>query len=254
MSTKTKKDLWAINVHAGHNPDGKSGSGAVGLIKESTEARKVKKQVIKYLKLTGFKVYDCTVDNGKNQVDVLEKIIKKCNAHKVNLDVAIHFNVGRNDLKGDGKTGGIEVLVYNETLGPMKSAKDVCKAVKSLGFTNRGVKSRPELMFLNSTVAPAMLVECCFVDDADDVKLYNYKKMGRAIAQGIINSFCPYQVKTTKEGVIERNKPSKKYTKKGTLKKGTTSIIDKVQIVDGTRYGYRKKKKTWIRMKHTKPY
>ena len=71
--------MWTINVHAGHNPDGKNGSGVIGLIKESTEARKVKKQVIKYLRLWGCKVYDCTVDNGKNQKDVLEKIVKKCN-------------------------------------------------------------------------------------------------------------------------------------------------------------------------------
>ena len=38
-----------INVHAGHNPDGKTACGAVGLIKESTENRKVKELVIRYL-------------------------------------------------------------------------------------------------------------------------------------------------------------------------------------------------------------
>ena len=31
-----------FNIHAGHNPDGKIACGAIGLIKESTEARKVK--------------------------------------------------------------------------------------------------------------------------------------------------------------------------------------------------------------------
>lgn len=34
-----------FNVHAGHNPDGKIACGACGLIKESTEARKVKKEL-----------------------------------------------------------------------------------------------------------------------------------------------------------------------------------------------------------------
>ena len=33
-----------FNIHAGHCPDGKGASGAVGILKESTEARKVKKQ------------------------------------------------------------------------------------------------------------------------------------------------------------------------------------------------------------------
>lgn len=31
-----------INVHAGHNPDGKVACGAIGIIRESTEARNVK--------------------------------------------------------------------------------------------------------------------------------------------------------------------------------------------------------------------
>jgi N-acetylmuramoyl-L-alanine amidase len=35
-----------INVHAGHNPDGKVACGAIGIIRESTEARRVKDAVI----------------------------------------------------------------------------------------------------------------------------------------------------------------------------------------------------------------
>lgn len=83
-----------INVHAGHNPDGKIACGAVGLIKESTEARKVKKEVIKLLRKKGHTVYDCTCQNGKSQTDVLKRIVTKCNQHKVDLDISIHFNSG----------------------------------------------------------------------------------------------------------------------------------------------------------------
>ena len=46
-----------INVHAGHNPDGKIACGAVGLVKESTEARKIKDEVIRFLKDSGCTVY-----------------------------------------------------------------------------------------------------------------------------------------------------------------------------------------------------
>ena len=53
-----------INVHAGHNPDGKVACGAIGIIRESTEARNVKNEVIRQLKGLGHTVYDCTVDNG----------------------------------------------------------------------------------------------------------------------------------------------------------------------------------------------
>ena len=83
-----------INVHAGHNPDGKVACGACGILKESTQARKVKDIVIKKLRAKGHTVYDCTVNDGKSQTDVLKKIAAKCNAHTVNPDVSIPFNSG----------------------------------------------------------------------------------------------------------------------------------------------------------------
>ena len=102
-----------FNVHAGHNPDGKMACGACGLIKESTEARKVKNEVIRLLRKNGHKVYDCTCANGKSQTDVLKQIVTKCNKHKVDLDISIHFNSGAADQKGNGKTTGTEVYVYS---------------------------------------------------------------------------------------------------------------------------------------------
>lgn len=174
-----------INVHAGHNPDGKTACGAVGLVKESTEARKIAKEVIEQLKELDNTVYNCTVNDGKNQSDVLVKIVKKCNAHTVDLDVSIHLNSGRNDKKGDGDNAGVEVLVLNSKSKAKPYAEKVCKAVSELGFDNRGVKYSDSLYFLKNTKAPAMLIECFFVDDADDIKLYDYESMASAIVKGI---------------------------------------------------------------------
>ena len=101
-----------INVHAGHNPAGKVACGAVGIINESTEARRVKDEVISQLRELGHTVYDCTVDNGTGQSDVLKKIVAKCNAHAVDLDVSIHFNAGAGDQKGNGKTTGLSASVF----------------------------------------------------------------------------------------------------------------------------------------------
>ena len=184
MAQKKKSDIKVINVHAGHNPDGKIACGAVGLIKESTEARKVKEKVITMLRVLGYTVYDCTCDNGATQDDVLKKIVNKCNAHKTDLDVSIHFNSGANDKSGNGKTTGVEVLV------PPKStvadiASDICDSISRLGFRNRGVKTRTKLYVLNKTNASALLIECCFVDDKDDAKLYDETKMAEAIVYGI---------------------------------------------------------------------
>jgi N-acetylmuramoyl-L-alanine amidase len=175
-----------INIHAGHNPDGKIACGAVGLIKESTEARKVAKELIALLKKGGHTVYDCTCDNGTSQSDVLKKIVVKCNAHTVDLDISIHFNAGASDKKGNGKTTGCEVCIQSAKSKAKAQATAITKQIEKLGFKNRGVKVRDNLYFLNRTKAPALLVECCFVDDKDDIKLYDYKTMAKAIYKGIV--------------------------------------------------------------------
>ena len=115
-----------INVHAGHNPDGKKACGAVGLMKESTEARNVKNEVIRQLKQLGHTVYDCTCEDGTSQANVLTKIVNACNAHAVDLDVSIHFNSGAGDKNGNGKTTGVEVLIHNEARNAKEPAEKVC--------------------------------------------------------------------------------------------------------------------------------
>lgn len=191
-----------INVHAGHNADGKVACGAVGLIKESTEARKVKDEVVKQLKALGNTIYDCTVDNASSVSKNLNEIVNKCNAHTVDLDVSIHFNSGAKDKKGNGDTAGVEVFVYKKGGTAQEYAQKVANEISKLGFDKRsdktspvdGVKVSTGLYVLKNTKAPAMLIECCFVDDADDIKLYNYKTMAAAIVKGITGKMYKVQV------------------------------------------------------------
>lgn len=187
MANKTYK----INLHAGHNPDNKIGCGAIGLIKESTEAREIRKLVAQKLKKEGIIVYNTTCNTGTSQSNILSQIVKSCNSHVVDLDVSLHFNSGRSDKKGDGKTGGTEVWVKTNTGIRKIAATKICNQMEKIGFTNRGVKTTNELYFLNNTKAPAVLVEICFVDDADDVKLYKQNKdaIAKAITKGILSSF-----------------------------------------------------------------
>lgn len=177
-----------INIHAGHNAPGKIACGAVGYINESKEARRVKEKVKRKLRAAGHKVYDCTVNNGKSQGDVLKKIVQKCNKHKVDLDISIHFNALRVE-KEDGKTKGTEVLLYKQGSGATKYAQAIAKSIsEKLKITNRGIKYNPDLYFLRNTNAPALLVEVCFCDDADDVEKYDADKVSDAIAEAIILS------------------------------------------------------------------
>ena len=173
-----------INVHAGHNPDGRVACGAVGFIRESTEARNVKNKVIEMLKAQGHEVYDCTVDNGTSANDVLKKIVAKCNARTVDLDVSIHFNSGSSKVR-DGKTTGTEVYIYSASSKAKDKAQKIVNAIAKLGFKNRGVKYSKTLYFLRKTTNPALLIECCFVSDPEDADLYNTDKMAQAIVKGI---------------------------------------------------------------------
>ena len=176
-----------FNIHSGHGKQDSKSCGAIGLIKESIENRKVKDEVITLLKQEGHTVYDCTVDYPASAEDCVAKQVTNCNKHIVDLDISIHFNSGRKDPTGDGKTGGVEVLVYNTTGEKQEYAKRVCKSVAKLGYTNRGVKIRTNLGYLSKVKNQCILIECCFVDDADDVKKYNYKTMAKAIVEGILN-------------------------------------------------------------------
>lgn len=173
-----------INVHAGHNPDGMVACGAIGLIRESTEARAVKDRVIAQLAAMGHTVRDCTCNNGADQNDVLKKIVAVCNAQEADLDISIHFNAGAQP-EADGHTTGTEVYVYSTSSAAAAYAQQVVDSIAALGFRNRGVKERPSLYVLRHTQAPAMLIECCFVDDPEDVALYNADRIAEAIVAGI---------------------------------------------------------------------
>ena len=177
-----------FTIHAGHNPDGKTACGAIGLIKESTENRNVKNEVIRLLKEEGHTVYDCTVENGTSVSDIVNKQVSKMNSYSdIDLHISIHFNEGANDKTGNGKSTGVEVLVYNTSGTKYDTAKRICSKIECLGYKNRGVKIRTNLGVLSKTKAQTLLVECCFVDDKDDIDLYNYKSMAKAIVEGILN-------------------------------------------------------------------
>ncbi len=166
-----------FNVHGGHN---KYSTGASKYLNELKEDRKVKDEVIRLLKSQGHTVYDCTDDSGTSQSANLSNIVKKCNAHSVDLDVSIHLNAG-------GGTG-VEAYIYNSSSKAKDEATRVCSKVASaLGIKNRGVKTSTSLYVLKNTKAPALLVECCFVDSTTDRDKWNAAKCAKAIVEGILN-------------------------------------------------------------------
>lgn len=169
------------NVHGGHNS---IVPGASSILNEVTEDRKVKNKLISLLKSAGYAVYDCTDDSGRTSGANLANIVAKCNKHSVDLDISIHLNAGRGDSKGDGSTGGVEVFCYDSKTKDI--AQSICNAIAAaFGYHNRGVKYSTGLYVLRNTKSKAILIECCFVDDKDDAKVWDAEKCAAAIYKGI---------------------------------------------------------------------
>lgn len=193
--------ITKVTAHAGHNRPGRIACGASDYLDESKETRIICRKVIRLFKKNKIEAVNCTVNNGKNQDDVLVKIKNKIEkVLGVCLNISMHMNACEHS-KTDGRTKGVEVCIcpvagddadYSKTKKTMKYkvAQLVCREIAKLGFTNRGVKFRDNLYILKRTSKPTILVEICFVDDQDDAKLYKQNK--DAVAQAIVKAVLSY--------------------------------------------------------------
>lgn len=96
----------------------------------------------------------------------------------------LHFNAAAAGT-ADGKLKGVEAYVTTtETDTALASA--LCGALASLGFPNRGVKRKnwAVIAAARRQGVPAVLLEVCFLDDGDDMALYDrrYHEVAAALA------------------------------------------------------------------------
>lgn len=148
--------------------------------------------MVKKIKTT-FAKYDAIVDlypTSRNAYEDIKagKCLRDFSAYDYVLE--IHFNSCVHDLKGNGKTTGTELLLpTRKTYKDNSLEKDILKRVAAVGFTNRGIKQQ-QLLVINTAAAQstkASLLEICFIDDKDDVTLYNKNK--DTIASAIVKAF-----------------------------------------------------------------
>ncbi len=119
------------------------------------------------------------------------EIITMCNSSDASLAVDIHNNAGKGD--------GAEVYYYSGGGESLELANAVLAEIVKLGQNSRGVKTRVSsdgseyYYFIRETSMPAVIVECAFVDNLDDIKILDSKEeqkaMGVAIAKGILKIF-----------------------------------------------------------------
>lgn len=107
--------------------------------------------------------------------------------------VECHLNAGVGDQGGNGYTTGTEILVHPSEAG-VTVEREILSRICALGFTNRGIKPRGDLGVMGYYAANGIshaLIETCFIDDADDMTLYERKfdAICKAIADGIVAGF-----------------------------------------------------------------
>lgn len=125
----------------------------------------------------------------KDEQDPVDQEVKECNAFAPDLAVDIHNNAGGAD--------GAETF-YSRVGGTGKIlAQNILARIEALGQKSRGAKTRlgsngsDYYAFIRNTKAPAVIVECAFVDSTD-IELIDTEaeriRMGEAIAHGILDT------------------------------------------------------------------
>lgn len=162
-------------IDMGHNapPD----IGASGVRQEDDLTREVGTRVINKLRALGHSIVDCTPSRASSVTNSLYQRCNTANVNRVDVFVSIHFNAFNRSASG--------TEVFALSAAGRRIGSPVLQQITSLGFRNRGLKNGAHLYVLRNTVAPAILVECCFCDSPLDMSLYNAESMSNAIVKGL---------------------------------------------------------------------
>lgn len=168
-----------IGLRGGHSPNCK---GAVGILDEQTEVRKIYNALAPILQAAGHTVVNCNSDAYSVSGELSEGT-NKANSNGCDVYITIHMNAS------GGAGNGTEVWLYDGSNGTMNSIADnICNNFAKKGFQNRGRKYNTGYHDLNASAMPAMIVETLFCDNSHDVDLYNSlgaSGVAELIAKGI---------------------------------------------------------------------
>lgn len=189
-----------IGIDMGHALSG-AGSGAHGVVSETTKNREVGKKLISMLTEKGYNVVNCTVDKAGSQKEQLAGIVKKEKAQKLDLFLSLHLNA----YSGTDGERGVETYSLSTTgTGREYAGKVQKELVTAIGWKDRGIKT-DNFYVLRNTVAPAVLVELGFCDAKGDMDKWNTDKIAKALFKAITGTtYAPPAPVTTPDDVIFR--------------------------------------------------
>lgn len=172
---------YKIILDAGH---GGSDSGATyNGRQEKDDALRLTMAVGDYLSNAGFDV------EYTRTSDVYDTPFEKAtiaNNKGGDLFVSIH----RNSSPMPNMYDGVQTLVYNNQGIKAQLAENINENLSALGFADRGIVERPNLVVLKRTKMPAVLIEAGFINSDKDNALFdeNFNEIAGAIADAIIDT------------------------------------------------------------------
>jgi N-acetylmuramoyl-L-alanine amidase len=179
-----------FGIDIGHNcPPDTGASGVTGLLEDNL-TKDVGNKLMAKLAAAGHTVVNCTPNSASSVIDSLEKRVSKANANNVDIFVSIHFN----DFNGTAQ--GSEVYAISNAAG--RIGQGVLDEILKLGFFDRGLREANFYVLVNTSM-PAILVECCFIDSASDMGMFDANKMAEAIKDGLIGKI-PANSRVTQPG------------------------------------------------------
>jgi len=170
--------------------------GANGIISEESVIDAVGPLVSQGLRAKGNTVIEVRPASASSVGNSLNQRVNASEAFGADLFVSIHANAS------NGEGHGVEVFTMNGK--QLDQAVRVLNNLVALGFTNRGIKDGSGLAVVHGPNAPAMLVEICFIDNANDVAIY--RRVGpQAIANAIVSGILGISVVTPSAPIVKPN-------------------------------------------------
>lgn len=221
-----------ILLDMGHTLSG-SDTGAEGCGRREQDCtREIGYKVKAKLEALGHTVVVCSKDSCSSLMDSLSYRANTANNAGGDLYLALHLNAFNGDAYGT------EVYTYGSK--EFEEAKNVLNNIVALGYHNRGIKDGSRLYIIRNTSMKSMLVECCFIDNENDMYKYNAENIASAIVKGITgtavetdspseqakNKPYEYGIVTAKNGLKIRKGPGTGYDELGILQCGEKVHID----------------------------
>ena len=198
-----------IFINAGHCAEYKNGrmqdSGAINRLYGLTEAEtvlKISKQLKFYLENVGIECVLMQTNNLRNNPiddDLTQPcIVVEANKSRCDYAISVHCNAF------NGLARGTENIVFERESEAEDLAEHIqARIVNQIGTIDRGIKYEEDkyfgnrLSFIMKTNMPAVIVECCFIDNNSDAEYLldeGTDKFAKAIYDGIID-YLEWEIK-----------------------------------------------------------